>query len=91
MIREASGHTGTGVPILSKIPILGAAFGSQTWKRDRTELVLVITPRIVSDSHQAQDASNELRRKLPMLEGVIKDYQKGMPLYQGAPPPGTPP
>ena len=91
MIREAAGHTGTGVPILSKIPVLGAAFGSQTWKRDRTELVLVITPRIVSDSHQAQDASNELRRKLPMLEGVIKDYQKGNPLYQANPPPGTPP
>ncbi|QJR12705.1 Secretin XpsD [Usitatibacter rugosus] len=86
MIREASGHTGTGVPILSKIPVLGAAFGSQTWKRDRTELVLVITPRIVSDSRQAQDASDELRRKLPMLENIIKDYQKGMPLYQGAPP-----
>jgi general secretion pathway protein D len=91
MIREASGHSGTGVPILSKIPILGAAFGTQTWKRDRTELVLVITPRIVSDAHQAQEASNELRRKLPMLEGAIKDYQKGMPLYPGAPPPGTPP
>jgi hypothetical protein len=51
----------------------------------------VITPRIVSDSHQAQDASNELRRKLPMLEGAIKDFQKGVPLYQGNPPPGTPP
>jgi general secretion pathway protein D len=80
MIREASGRSGSGVPILSKIPILGAAFGTQKFTKDRTELVLVITPRIVSDSRQAQDASDELRKKMPMLKGIIDAYRNSMPL-----------
>lgn len=59
----------SGVPLLSKIPILGALLGSQHFTRERTELVLVITPKIVSDTVQAREVTDELRRKLPSLEG----------------------
>jgi general secretion pathway protein D len=65
-IRETS-----GLPLLSKIPIIGAAFGSQHLNRVRTELVLVITPRIISDTMQAREATEELSRKLPALEGML--------------------
>ena len=71
LISENNSRGSSGVPLLSKIPILGAAFGSQTHSRQRTELVLVITPRIVSDSAQAREATDELRRKLPSLEGLL--------------------
>ena len=71
LIRENNDRTSTGVPLLSKIPILGAVFGSQTLSRSRTELVMVVTPRIVSDTAQAREATEELRRKLPALEGLL--------------------
>ncbi|WP_171164599.1 type II secretion system secretin GspD [Usitatibacter palustris] len=71
LIREDTGRSSVGVPLLSKIPILGAAFGSQSVNRRRTELVLVITPKILSDSTQAREATEELRKKLPMLESYI--------------------
>lgn len=71
LIREDNGHSSTGVPLLSKIPVLGALFGTQGYQRLRTELVLIITPRIVSDAVQARDATLELRRKLPALEGLL--------------------
>jgi general secretion pathway protein D len=71
LIREDSGRTAQGIPLLSKIPILGAAFGTQGYRNTRTELILVITPRIVSDTTQARDATDELRRKLPGLEGIL--------------------
>lgn len=74
LIREDTGRTSAGVPILSKIPVLGAAFGNQAMSRGRTELVLIITPRIVNDSRQAAEASEELRSKLPMLQDVIKSF-----------------
>ena len=64
--------TGTsGIPLLSKIPVLGALFGTQSYNRKRTELVLIITPRIVSDSVQAREATLELRKKLPALESLL--------------------
>ncbi len=71
LIREQNRRSSSGIPLLSKIPILGAAFGSQGFDRDRTELVLIITPRIISDTVQAREATEELRKKLPSLEGML--------------------
>jgi len=74
LIREDTGRESEGVPLLSKIPVIGAAFGNQTMSRGRTELVMIITPRIVNDARQAQEASEELRTKLPLLQDVIKSF-----------------
>lgn len=71
LIREKSGRSSQGLPLLSKIPIIGAAFGSQHITRDRTELVLIITPKIVSDTAQAREVTRELRHLLPALEGLL--------------------
>jgi general secretion pathway protein D len=71
LIREDNGRGSAGIPLLSKIPILGAAFGTQSFVRRRTELVLIITPRIVSDTAQAREVTDEFRRKLPGLEGML--------------------
>ena len=85
LIRENSTRGSSGIPLLSKIPILGAAFGQQTYERDRTELVLIITPKIVSDPHQARAATDELREKLPALKGLMPKSKEGPP--EGMPPP----
>jgi general secretion pathway protein D len=82
LIRENRLRSSSGVPLLSKIPVLGALFGQQTFSRTRTELVLVVTPKIVSDTSQAREVTNELRRKLPSLEGLL-------PKPPQAPPPPT--
>ncbi|HEX6635718.1 MAG TPA: type II secretion system secretin GspD [Usitatibacter sp.] len=71
LINEQTTTGTAGIPLLSKIPVLGALFGSQSYNRKRTELVLIITPRIVSDSVQAREATLELRRKLPALESLL--------------------
>ena len=76
LIREDKLRSTAGLPLLSKIPILGAAFGTQTYSNSRTELVLVITPRIVSDTLQAREATDEFRKKLPGLADILpkRDY-----------------
>ncbi len=83
LISEDNGRSTGGIPLLSKIPILGAAFGTQSFRRNRTELVLVITPRIVNDTVQARQVTEELRRKLPALESLLPKMPKN-------PPPTTP-
>jgi len=84
LIREDTNRSSTGIPLLSKIPIIGAAFGAQGWNRTRTELVLVITPKIVSDTSQAREVTEELKRKLPALEYLLPKPPK-------TPPPAGPP
>ena len=79
LIRENKSTTGKGLPLLSKIPIIGAAFGSQTFNRTRTELVLLITPKIVSDPAQARQVTDELRLKLPALKGFLPPREPPKP------------
>ena len=47
--RDARATRPKGIPLLSRIPILGGLFGNQKLKNDRTELVLFITPRVVEN------------------------------------------
>jgi len=79
LIRENRLRQTSGIPLLSKIPVLGALFGSQHFSRTRTELVLVVTPKIVSDTSQAREATDELRRKLPSLEEFLPKVPKTPP------------
>ena len=71
LIREVARRSSDGLPLLSKIPLVGALFGTQSLNRERSELVLIITPKIVSDTTQAREVTEELRGKLPLLKGVL--------------------
>ena len=52
-------------------PVLGAAFGTQNIVKRRTETILLIRPVVITSTRQAVDATEELRRKMPSLEGVL--------------------
>jgi general secretion pathway protein D len=85
LISENNGFSTSGIPLLSKIPVLGALFGSQNLNRTRTELVLVITPKIVSDPVEARQVTNELRERLPALKGMLPPLKDPAAAPAGAP------
>jgi len=47
LIRERDEKTRKGIPVLVRIPILGPLFGRTVHSRQKSELVTLITPRIV--------------------------------------------
>src|SRR5206468_6451151 len=61
-------NTSAGLPLLSRIPLLGGLFGNQDLKNDRTELVLFITPRVVESEVDVTRAIEELRRKMENMD-----------------------
>jgi general secretion pathway protein D len=71
LIREDNTRSTAGIPILSKIPILGAAFGSQQIVKRRTETIILIRPVVLTNSRQAVEATEELRRKMPSIEMLM--------------------
>lgn len=71
LIRKNRRAGSAGIPLLSKIPVIGGVFGVQNFVEDRTELVILITPRVVATQSQAREVTNELRRKMPMLEKLV--------------------
>ena len=58
----------TGIPFLSRIPILGLLFGSTEEKIEKTELVLFITPRVVGTALDASRITDQMRKVTPELE-----------------------
>jgi len=48
LLREGSSHSGTGVPVLRALPVVGALFGRRARERDVEELIVLVTPRLIS-------------------------------------------
>jgi general secretion pathway protein D len=67
LIRENAQNNLSGMPILSRLPWVGSLFGQTDKKLNRTELVVLMTPRVVESSRSSQDITNEFRRKLTGL------------------------
>ena len=67
LIRENTGTSKSGIPLLYELPILGDFFGATDMATDRTELVVLLTPRIVDNQIKGREISNEFRRKLTGL------------------------
>jgi len=61
-----------GIPWLSRIPILGYLFGSVEHKIEKTELLLLITPRAVGTALDAARITDQMRRATPELEQSIR-------------------
>ncbi len=62
------------VPLLGDIPGLGLLFGQTTRSTVRTELVILLTPRIIPDVPAFRDGTRELTEKLRELRrGFKKD------------------
>jgi general secretion pathway protein D len=76
IINETTTDTSSGIPILDRIPYLGAAFGNKSTSKKRTELIIFLTPRVIYDTNQISDASEELKQR---MKGLRKTIQKQQP------------
>jgi len=68
LFRDSSSFGKTGLPILSRIPVLGALFGRQVKTQNRTELLILIRPHVLRTPEDARAVTEELRSKLRTLE-----------------------
>jgi general secretion pathway protein D len=62
-IRDSRSRIRAGLPWLRRIPLFGALFGSTENSTDRTELIVLLTPRVIRSSQEAGSATRELRRQ----------------------------
>ena len=68
LFEEQGGNGSAGLPLLSTIPVVGGLFGNQTWNHNRSELVMLITPRILENEEETRAAVDELRKRLQLIE-----------------------
>lgn len=67
LIRKKRSNSTEGLPLLSRIPILGALFGTHENDKERTELLVLMTPRVIRNAQEARDITTELRRRIKSL------------------------
>jgi general secretion pathway protein D len=73
LIEESKDASKSGVPLLSKIPLLGGLFGLQKKGQKKTELVLLLTPHVITDIGQSNAVTREFRER---VETIKKDLEK---------------
>jgi general secretion pathway protein D len=56
-----------GIPVLHRLPIVGPLFGVKNNVNARTELLVLITPRVIGTQNQARAVTEELRQRLQGL------------------------
>ncbi len=73
IILESSSYATTGVPGLNRLPVVGGLFGSRSYSKNRDELVIFMTPHVIYDTNQIQDASDDLKDKMRDLIRNTRD------------------
>jgi general secretion pathway protein D len=79
LITENVTKSRSGVPYLSKIPALGGLFRDTHDTKTRTELILLITPRVMRDDAEFQDVMDDLRNEFQALKKVFKAPEQNKP------------
>ena len=59
LIQETTSKAKDGIPILSKIPLIGSLFSNTTDNTTRTELILLLTPHVIRSQQEAKRITQE--------------------------------
>jgi general secretion pathway protein D len=73
MITEEHIESSSGVPFLHRIPVVGLAFGAKTTSTKRSELIIFFTPRVIYDTTQVADASEEIKDSVKHLMKEVNE------------------
>lgn len=76
IINERKERVRSGIPFLSKIPVLGYLFGSTADKNERRELLLMVTPHVVSSAEEADALTKEFKSRVKDLQDKLERREK---------------
>ena len=62
--NQSSGEV--GIPVLKDIPGVGRLFRSETFQEDRTELIVMVIPYVVSDHEEGWELTRQVRERLEL-------------------------
>ncbi len=79
LIREDTTHTSAGIPGLRKLPLLGPLFGSEGISKQKTELLVLITPHIITNLQEAAHITQEMKERTGLQESLPKRQVPGRP------------
>lgn len=79
LIKDNSTSGESGVPLLHEIPVLGALFGTKSNNANRTELLVIIAPKVVRSDQDIGALSAEMKARMKGLRLVPQGNESGAP------------
>ena len=68
LITDSGEDGSSGVPGLSKLPVIGALFGRKTLKSERSEVIVLLTPTIVRNAQESRNLTDEYSSRFRAME-----------------------
>jgi general secretion pathway protein D len=78
LISDNVSRTNGGLPLVKDVPILGTLFSNQNNTRDRTELLVLLTPHVNYDQRAVRALTDDLRGHL-WHAGLVPQQLEGLP------------
>jgi len=70
LIDESYSDVTTGIPWFKDLPYVGPLFGQTDRKKEKDELIVLITPRVVQNKEDARRVTREYQLRLPSLYDI---------------------
>jgi type II secretory pathway component GspD/PulD (secretin) len=74
MVQDDVRKSNTKVPFMGDLPLVGAAFRSGTKSRQKSNLLIFITPTIVTDDDYQPTKSDFLKTPVPTTDSMSEDW-----------------
>jgi general secretion pathway protein D len=74
LIRDSKSRGRSGIPGLRRIPVIGDLFGSTEKTARRTELIVLMTPRVIQTEADSLELLEKLRRDFHGLSAVAPEW-----------------
>ena len=68
LMQTTTTDTVSGIPILKDLPYIGKLFGSESTSLNKTELMIFITPHVISNSEDSEFVTRQFKKRLSNLK-----------------------
>lgn len=76
LIQDSTTRGSSGVPVLSRLPLIGGLFGTQNTSQTRSEVIVLLTPTIIRNPKEARDLTDEYSRRFRAMEPLNRAPRK---------------
>ena len=79
IIQNRVEKTHTGVPFLSRLPLLGYLFRNTKDVMAKTELLILITPHVIANPEEGRNLSERFRHRIEVVEPLLRSLPTTSP------------
>ncbi len=73
LVQQNQGKAAEGFPFISRLPIIGRLFSSRNFLMDKTELVIFVTPKMISTRKKRHGLREEIKN-IKYINPIIKKF-----------------